>query len=111
MWPVPSGGDGVPRPDLLLAMRLSRTSLRCYRAPGRIYASKGGFKCRRETRLDLAVDLAVEDRAVFAAERGNGLVYAVALHEKRTVHVDGADGAVDAEEVEFYDGFAGRAFR
>ena len=50
-------------------------------------------------------------RAVFAAERGNGLVYAVALHEKRTVHVDGADGAVDAEEVEFYDGFAGRAFR
>ena len=84
-----------------------RTSLRCYRDPGRIYASKGGFKCRRETRLDLAV----EDRAVFAAERGNGLVYAVALHEKRTVHVDGADGAVDAEEVEFYDGFAGRAFR
>lgn len=82
------------------------TSLRRYRALGGICASKGGFKCRRETRLDLAGEFADEDGAVFAAERGDGLVYSVAFYEKRAVRVDVADGAEDAEEVELDDCFA-----
>ena len=90
-----------------IASRASlRTSLRRYRALRRICASEGRFKCRRETRLDLAGEFADEDRAVFAAERGDGLVYAVALYEKRAVRVDVADGAEDAEEVELDDCFA-----
>ena len=82
-----------------------RTSLQRDRALGRISASKGGFKRRRKTRHDLAREFAHEDGAVLPAERGDGLVYAVALYEERAVRVDVADGAEDAEEVELHDGF------
>ena len=87
------------RASLRSSLRRDRT-LRC------ICASEGGFKRWRETRLDLTGEFADEDGAVFAAERGDGLVYSVALYEKRAVRVDVADGAEDAEEVELDDCFA-----
>jgi hypothetical protein len=83
-----------------------RTSLRRDGALGRIGASEGWFKCGRKTRLDLARKFADEDGAVFAPERGDRLVYAVALYEEGAVRVDVADGAEDAEEVQLDDGFA-----
>jgi hypothetical protein len=109
--PVPSGGDGVPIPDVSLAVRrVRRTSLRRNGALGRIGASKGRFECWRKTRLDLAREFADEDRAVLAAQRGDGLVYAVALYEQRAVRVHVADGAEDAQEVQLDDGFAVPSF-
>ena len=83
-----------------------RTSLRRDRTLRRICASEGGFKCGRKTRLDLAGEFANEDRAIFAAERGDGLVYLVPLYEKRAFRVDVADIAEVAEEVALDDGFA-----
>ena len=80
-----------------------RTSLRRDRTLRR---SEGGFKCGRETRLDLAGEFANEDRAIFATERGDGLVYLVPLYENRAFRVDVADVAEVAEEVALDDGFA-----
>lgn len=83
-----------------------RDALRRFRRVDALGQARGRLERGRERRLDLTRELAHEHRIVLLAQLRDDVVDPVPLDKYRTIRVDVADRAQDAQQVEAHDGLA-----